>query len=254
MIQAFIFDLDGTLVDTEPLKNEAYVRAALELSADGLTPEQVLAVATEYIGVPEPETVMGIVQRLGLEEAARERMPEFGAHTPWQVYSELQFSAYRRLLDEPGLLLRSQLPHAVTLLRKVRRQGYPTGLATMSYRRDVQRILQELHWTCLFDVVVTADDVQRGKPDPEIYLRAARALAVQPAECLVIEDSPSGIAGALAAGMRCIAVPSTLTLRAVRSARLLDERWIVTDPSQLEAVVSQMLRHIAGASLADSQR
>lgn len=213
MIQAFILDLDGTLIDTEPLKNLAYARTALELSPDGLRAEDAIAVAAQLIGVPAPETAMELVRRLGLEEPARARMSELGVTEPWEAFSQMQVAAYNRLLDQPGVLQRAQLPHAVSLLYAVRCQGYRTALATMSYRREVQRVLDALGWVDVFDLVVTADDVRRGKPDPEIYLHIANTLALLPDECLVIEDSPSGVAGALAAGMGCIAVPTELTLR-----------------------------------------
>ena len=240
MIKAFIFDLDGTLVDTEPLKNLAYARTALELSPAGLRAEDVIAVATQLIGVPMRETAMELVRRLGLEEPARARISELRVAAPWQAFARLQTAAYNQLLDEPGVLQRAQLPHAVSLLHEVRRQGYKTALATMSYRREVQRVLDALGWTDVFDAVVTADDVQRGKPDPEVYLCVAQTLAILPDECLVIEDSPSGIAGALAAGMCCIAVPTELTREAVHHTRL-DERWIVDDARRLSAVVEKML-------------
>jgi beta-phosphoglucomutase len=240
MIKAFIFDLDGTLVDTEPLKNLAYARVALELSPEGLTAEQVTAVATELIGVPVPETAMEMVQRLGLEEPARARMSKLGATAPWQAFSLLHAVAYNQLLDGPGVLQRAQLPHVVSLLYEVRRTGFKIGLATMSYHCEVQRILDTLGWARAFDAVVTADDITRGKPDPEVYLRVAQILALQSDECVVIEDSPSGIAGALAAGMCCIAVPASLTRAAVHQTRL-NERWIVDDPATLRIVVEQML-------------
>ena len=92
-----------------------------------------------------------------------------------------------------------------------------------------------------FDFVASRDDVEHGKPDPEIYQLVARELAVSPAECLVIEDSPSGIKAALAAGMWCIAVTTPFTRQRIHAERLLDERWIVDDPAALKAVVQRMV-------------
>jgi beta-phosphoglucomutase len=247
MIEAFIFDLDGTLVDTEPLKNLAYARVALELSPDGLRAEEVMAAATELIGVPAPETAMELVRRLGLEGPARARMSELGATAPWQVFSRLDNIAYNQLLNEPGVLQRAQLPHAVSLLHQVRQQGFKTGLATMSYRPEVQRVLNALGWTNVFDAVVAAGDVASGKPDPEAYLRVAEKLSLRPNECVVIEDSPSGVTGALAAGMYCIAVPTDLTRAAVHQTRL-DKRWIVDEPVRLQMVVAQLLTRTACGS------
>jgi len=239
-MKAFIFDLDGTLIDTEPLKNQAYVRVALELSRDGLQAAQVIAAATELIGVPAPETAMEMVQRLGLEQPARARMDELGASAPWEAFLRLDTAAYNQILDEPGVLQRAQFPHVVSLLYEVRRTGFKTGLATMSFRREAERVLDTLGWAGLFEAVVTGDEVQRGKPDPEVYLRVAEALALPPGQCVVIEDSPSGVAGALAAGMLCIAVPTDLTRAAVHQT-WLDERWIVDDPGRLREAVAQLL-------------
>jgi HAD superfamily hydrolase (TIGR01509 family) len=159
---------------------------------------------------------------------------------PWQVFASLHTATYNQLLDEPGVLQRAKLAHAVSLLYGVRQRGFRTGLATMSYHAQVQRVLQALSWADLFDAVATADDVARGKPDPEVYLRVAQALRVRPEGCLVIEDSPSGVTGALAAGMGCIAVPTDLTRAAVHRTHL-DKRWIVDDVSRLRAVVEHRL-------------
>jgi len=92
-----------------------------------------------------------------------------------------------------------------------------------------------------FDFVATRDDVERGKPDPEIYQLVARELDVPPAECLVIEDSPSGVKAALAAGMWCVAVTTPFTRQRIHAKGLLDERWIVDDPDTLPDVVQQMV-------------
>jgi putative hydrolase of the HAD superfamily len=237
MIKAFIFDLDGTLVQTEPMKNLAYVQAARELSMDNLNETELLQACTELIGVPAPETAMELVQRFGLEKAARARLAEFGADSPWQVFSQLQLRYYNRLLDDTAAVRAAQLSHNISLLHEVRRKGYPTALATMSYRHETQRVLEALALAHAFAVIITQDDVQRGKPDPEIYLRVAQALGIAPAACLVIEDSLSGVQAALAAGMWCIAVPTPLTSQAIHDAHVLDERWIVDDPAAVKAVV-----------------
>ena len=106
---------------------------------------------------------------------------------------------------------------------------------------DVLRILSILHLTKAFDFIAGRDAVANGKPDPEIYLLVAGKLGVPPAECLVIEDSATGVAAALAAGMRCIAVDTPFTGKGLHAARLLDERWIVSEPARLPSVLREML-------------
>ncbi len=111
----------------------------------------------------------------------------------------------------------------------------------MSRCKQAQRVLEALDLADAFDFVATRDDVERGKPDPEIYQLVARELDVPPAECLVIEDSPSGVKAALAAGMWCVAVTTPFTRQRIHAKGLLDERWIVDDPDTLPDVVQQMV-------------
>jgi beta-phosphoglucomutase-like phosphatase (HAD superfamily) len=111
----------------------------------------------------------------------------------------------------------------------------------MSHCDQVQRVLKILDLTGVFDFIATRDDVERGKPDPEIYRLVASELEVPPNECLVIEDSPAGVKSALAAEMWCVAVTTPFTRARIHTSQLLDERWIVDDPDTLPAVVQQMM-------------
>jgi len=242
MIQAFIFDLDGTLVETEPLKNTAYARVVRQLSGNGFTAEEVIAASTELIGVSNKETCVELVRRFGLEEALSAHLAELGVEEPWQAFCELQVRAYHQVLADPDVVVRAQFPHAVALLNWARQQGYRTGLASMSNRSEVQRVLDVLGWANCFDVVLTQDEVQHSKPHPEVFLRAAQALRIPPRDCVVVEDSVSGVRGALAAGMHCIALPNTLTLPSLKAAHLVDDRWLVDDPARLCDVVEDLLQ------------
>ncbi len=111
----------------------------------------------------------------------------------------------------------------------------------MSYCDQVTRILRAVGLEDQFDVILSRDDVERPKPDPEIYLLAARLLAKQPANCLVVEDSPAGVQAAIAAGMNCIAVATPLTQERLHTQTLLAPEWIVDDPATLPAVVERLL-------------
>lgn len=225
MIRAVIFDLDGTLVETEELKALSYARAAVELRPD-LKEAEVIEAFKDLVGRSRHEVATALVRRFGLEEAARTRMVELGVSTPWQAFVQIRLRVYEALLADPGLIRDHRYPHNIALLHEVRRSGYPTGLSTMSHCEQARRVLEILGLTSEFDVIATRDDVEHGKPDPEIDLLVARELGVRPEECLVIEDSPAGVRAALAAGMDVIAVTTELTRQKFRDKDLLDRcRW-----------------------------
>jgi HAD superfamily hydrolase (TIGR01509 family) len=183
---AVLFDLDGTLVDTEPWFLDAI--AALVAGHGGLldaTRRAALVGASmpEYARVATAAGVALPADRIAADvtDAVRAR---FARGAPWR-------------------------PGARELLTAVRDAGVPTGLVTMSLRSFVDDVLAA---TGPFDVTVTGDDVGRPKPDPEPYLQAAALLGVEPGACVAIEDSPRGVASAVAAGMRVVAVPNMVEL------------------------------------------
>ena len=200
MIRAFVFDLDGTLVETEELKALSYARAAVELRPD-LVEADVVEAFKDFVGRSRQEVATGLVQRFGLEEAARSRMSEFGVKTPWQAYVRVRLRIYDALLSDRELILAHRYPHNIALLHELRGTGYQTALATMSYTEQAQRVLS----------------------------------------ILVIEDSPAGVAAALAAGIDVIAVTTELTRQKFRDTDLLDRSRVVEDPRSLPAVVRRRI-------------
>ncbi|HLL40655.1 MAG TPA: HAD family phosphatase, partial [Rubrobacteraceae bacterium] len=165
----------------------------------------------------------------------------FGVDTPWQAYVQMRLRIYETLLADPNLVLAHRYPHNIALLCEVRREGYPTALATQSHREQARRVLDILGLADEFDVVVTRDDVEHGKPDPEMHLLVARELGVGPEECLAIEDSPAGVKAALAAGAEIVAVTTDLTRQKFRDSDLLDRSHVVDDPRTLPKVVSRLI-------------
>lgn len=238
-----IFDLDGTLIETEELKALSYARAAVELRA-GLHEEDVVEAFRDLVGRPREEVATALLERFDLGAAARARMGDFGVDEPWQAYVEIRLQDYEEMLGDTALLLRQRYPHNIDLLLELR-EDYPTGLSTMSRRYQVERMLAVLELEDLFDVVATRDDVERGKPDPEIDLLVAGKLGVPPGRCLVIEDSPAGVEAALAAGMAVVAVPTKLTESKFRGAEVLHPRWVVDDPQELSDVVRRRIKAAA---------
>ncbi len=188
MIRAIVFDMDGLLVDSEPLHMEAWQTTVRRY---GRQIDQ--AMFARMMGKRLCDDV-AIVGELGFpiapEALLRERNELFLASLPG------------RLKAMPGL---------GELLLEIQARGLRCALATSGERRYVQAVIRELSLGGVFDAVVVAEDVARGKPAPDVYLLAAQRLGLLPAQCLVLEDAPNGVAAAKAAGMMCIAVPNEFT-------------------------------------------
>ena len=233
-------------MQTEKLKALSYARAAVALRPE-LEENDVVEAFKEVVGRPRHAVARYLVERFALESAARGQMAAYAVETSWQAYIQIRLGIYEGLLAHPEVLVENQWPHAVDLLKQAADSCPKVGLATMSYCVQVQRVLKILQLEKAFDFVASRDDVENGKPDPEIYLLVAHQLGTQAAHCLVIEDSPTGVQAALAAGMACIAVSTPFTRKALHTSGLLADRWIVDDPATLPAVVDTLMAVKRGA-------
>jgi beta-phosphoglucomutase len=240
MIKAVIFDLDGTLVDTERLKGLSYGRAANELRPAAVTDEQAIEAFKEVLGRSRREAGEALLERFGVESEARALMAELGADDPTDAFIRVRLRIYDEMVSDADVMRRAQLPHTVALARTLRAETYPLGLTTQSDCKRTLQLMDILGLQDAFDVMVTGDEVTRGKPDPQIYEICIGKLGVQPRECLALEDAAVGIKAALAARVWCIAVPTDLTRAAIDQERLVDDRWIVSDPTRLEECVRDM--------------
>jgi HAD superfamily hydrolase (TIGR01509 family) len=189
-LQGVLFDMDGLLVDSEPLWFE--VECAVMARLDGRWSE---ADQQALIGGSLPRTVSYLLARAG-----RPASPEDVSR--WLVDGMTELLMSRPL---------TMLPGAGELLAEVRSAGIAHALVTSSERPIMDAVLRQLGVG--FTATVCADDVTRGKPDPEPYLRAASLLGADPRACVALEDSPNGVASAEAAGCRLIAVPSLVPIR-----------------------------------------
>lgn len=240
-IRAMIFDLDGTLVQTEKLKAISYARAVLDLCPTEILESDVIAAFKDVVGLPRKDVAESLVRQFGLEDVARKHMAEFGVNTPWQVFIQLRIRHYEGMLADHNLILNNQWPHNVDVLEQARAEGCKTGLATMSRCVQATRVLEILKLEDAFDFIATRDNVETGKPDPEIYSLMSQVLEIDSSNCLVLEDSPSGVKAALAAGMHCIAVTTPFTRDSIPNLDLLDPRWIVHEPGQVLEIVREKL-------------
>jgi beta-phosphoglucomutase len=112
----------------------------------------------------------------------------------------------------------------------------------MSHCPQANRVLLILAIKDDFDFIATRDDVENGKPDPQIYLLVAKELKVLPLETLVIEDSPAGVKAALNAGMGCIVVTTDFTRKSIHASRLLSEQWVIDNPAELKTAAQMFIK------------
>jgi HAD superfamily hydrolase (TIGR01509 family) len=184
-----------------------------------------------------------MLHRFGLEEPARARMAEFSASEPWQVYTRLRLRIFEEIVSDENILRQAAWDHNVQLLNQVRAANCKIGLATMSYCPQVERSLRALGLETAFDFIATREDVENPKPDPEIYTLTAKALGVDPKECMVVEDSVAGVKAGLAAGTLVLAVATPLTRKKLHESGLLDDHHIVDSPSALQETMAHLLAH-----------
>jgi HAD superfamily hydrolase (TIGR01509 family) len=185
VIDAVVFDLDGVLLDTEELWDEA--RRQLAEERGGRWHEQA---QRAMMGMSSPEWSCYMHDEIGLPDP-----PE-----------EIAAEVVRRLEE----LYHERLPVIPGAIEAVRRLGqrWPLGVASSSNRPLIDLFIELTGTAALFQATVSSEEVARGKPAPDVYLEAARRLGVDPGRAVAIEDSENGIRSAAAAGMHVIAIPN----------------------------------------------
>ncbi|MEK7580825.1 MAG: HAD family phosphatase [Patescibacteria group bacterium] len=192
-INAIIFDLDGLLIDSEPVWNDAYVKF---ISVKGLPDEP--AVSSHFRG-------MGIKEIVGIWKK------EYGLEGEIDQLAAEYRSCLYGLILEPGRL---KLMDGATVLLEKLKGKYVLGVATSGHRDEMARkILGLLGVENYFDQIISGDDVTHGKPAPDVYLESARKIAQRPINCLALEDSVNGVLSGKASGMKVIGVNADEKLR-----------------------------------------
>jgi beta-phosphoglucomutase family hydrolase len=206
MTRAVLWDMDGTLVDSAEYHWLAW-RDTMSPEGSPITYEQFRAtfgqrndsILRQWLG---EKATSELIQRIG---GAKEAL-------------------YRQHVRQQGI---SPLPGALEWIHLLHGQGWLQAIASAAPRANIETILDVLHASRCFQAIVSADDVHRGKPDPEVFLVAATKLGVAPERCIVVEDAQHGVEAARSAGMKSIGVsqngkrlPADIV---VRSLDLLDE-------------------------------
>jgi HAD superfamily hydrolase (TIGR01509 family) len=198
-IQAVVFDMDGVIVDSESYSMRALVDVLRE---HGIEPT-------------EDERQRSYGRRV--TDDFRDFFARYGVAADLDVAVARKRARYFELAA--GNL--APFPGAMALIARVRRSGRRLALASSGDRAKVAFSMNALALDGAFEVVVTGDEIARGKPDPEIYLTAATRLGVAPAACVAIEDAPHGVEAARRAGMRCIAVTNSVAREQLANADLV---------------------------------
>ncbi|MGW4245146.1 HAD family hydrolase [Nocardia sp. NPDC004722] len=184
-IAAIVFDMDGVLIDTEPIWEEVRREYIDELDGRWLPDTQ--------------DRFMGMSTSEWSEYTSKELLD--GRRTPAEVAEDVISRMAARYAEHLPLM-----PDAAETVRRFA-ESYTLGLASSSPRRLIDVVLDHMGVTELFTATVSTEEVERGKPAPDGYLEAARRLGIEPGLCVAIEDSSNGLRAAHAAGMTVIAVP-----------------------------------------------
>jgi HAD superfamily hydrolase (TIGR01509 family) len=210
-IAAVVLDMDGLMLDTESIYKQAWQKAAMEC---GYPLDDAFYLT--LVGQPNPACEAALLNRFGMD------FPIADFRIRW---SEL----WRKQVETSGIPTKTGLNELLSYLRQ---HEVPLAVATSSDQDYLKLSLSAAGLTpALFDSIVTGDQVEQGKPAPDIYLEAARRLGVSPNQCIALEDSDAGVLAASTAGLTTIMVPD---LKPPSSATRIAAFCVV--PSLLEAL------------------
>ena len=203
MIKAVLFDMDGVLVDSE----EFICKAAIEMFRErgvNVKPEDFIP----FVGTGENRYIGGVAEKYNFP-----LIIERDKKRTYEIYEQIVHSKLKPL---PGVL---------DFITSCRNKNLKIAVATSADEVKMKINLREIGIPVeTFDVTVNGLEIERKKPYPDIYLKAAKLLGVEPKYCLVVEDAPNGIQAAKTAGMKCLAVMSSFPEK-----ELKDADWIVKD-------------------------
>jgi len=183
MIKAFIFDMDGVIIDSEPIHFEVDL-ITLEYLGINYSKERL----EQFVGMTNPE-MWGVIKK------------EYNLTLSIDEIIEYQLS--KKLYHLDGLQI-EPISGIKFLLKALHKHNIAIGLASSSPRKFIEKVLLKFEINNYFSCVISGEEVEYGKPAPDVYLEAAHILNVDPEHCVVLEDSANGVKAAKRAGMRCI--------------------------------------------------
>ncbi len=199
MIKAVIFDLDGVIINSEPLHDES---TAIVLQKNGISISE--KERKQFLGLNDKEIFSQVVKENKLKK------------TPEDLIQERE-KVYFDLIKKKGLDL---FPGVLEAIQKFSKR-YKLAITTSSEKSKVDFTLKKFNLSQYFPIIITGEDITKGKPDPEPYIKTIKQLGVKSKECLVIEDSINGMKSALDAGCFCIAVTNTFPAAQLKQADMI---------------------------------
>lgn len=184
-MKAVIFDMDGVIVDSEPLY------------------EQHLQAFLGSLGVSQPELLEVSLKGVSSRDTGKLLIETFQLEYEIEEFITISRKAYLEHLNSLDNL--PAIPGVVQFVKYLHKSGYSLALASSASAKRIDLFLTKLKLKRYFPVIVCGDDVERSKPAPDIFLLAAKKLGAKPADCVVVEDAQNGVRAAKAAGMKCIA-------------------------------------------------
>lgn len=210
---AVLWDMDGTLIDSEPYWLASEVSLAKSYGSEWSEQD-----GHDLIGKSLYESSALLRKKFGIADLSVQGVID-------RMTSAVIADLKQRLPFRPG---------ALELLLELKRQQIPTALVTMSMRKMALSVTQQIDFSA-FDVVVAGDDVVHGKPHPEPYLKAAQLLGVDIKNCIALEDSHTGLASAEAAGAHAIGIPNLISLPKRPGNKIIPSLTVV-DAKNLESL------------------
>lgn len=183
-MKAVIFDMDGVIIDSEPI--HFYVDQLVFNNVLGMTVTHEYL--EKYVGMTNPDMWRDVIDEYGLSRTIDELI-------------DYQLAMKLNMLNETDMKPINGIPE---LLKSLSDHHIPMGIASSSPRPFIECVLNKFNILEVFDVVVSGEEVPNGKPAPDVYLEAASTLDIPPSECVVIEDARNGVTAAKRAGMKCV--------------------------------------------------
>jgi HAD superfamily hydrolase (TIGR01509 family) len=188
MIKAVIFDMDGLMIDSEPLHWKAYNSVLMGFGFSFMFKDY-----SKYFGVSDKDIITDLINKYKIKNISLKAFME----KKDKIYENYLI---KKLKPKMGL---------ISLVKNLSKKGFLLAVASSAHTKEIKIVLSKLKLDSFFNEIVSADNVDEAKPSPDIFILSAKKLRVLSENCLVLEDSPKGVIAAKSAGMFCYAIPSS---------------------------------------------